>query len=150
MMNQDQVDELRQFELYDEIDSSYEINSSGTNDTTNFMSHNANDDLDCSNYSSASVLSVYSVTSIASNKYPGDPQIAEHFLNIVRARNVSRHTLIEAKLERVDRGSLCSSGGHERCFGSSDGTRSQSRAVLRLEPSWDCEHDGLQHDRDLS
>ena len=137
MNNQDQDDELRQFELYGEIGALYTCSAQ---DCMTFASY---DELDCSDYSSVSVFLVYSVASIASNKTPGSPDIAKNFRQLVCAGNVSLHILTEANLNS------CSSGGHERCFGSNDGTRSQSGKSLRLELSRDCEHDGSEHGSDL-
>ena len=124
--NQDQDDTFRQFELYDEMDAP--DTCSVEDDMGSYMLHG----LDFSNYSS---VSVYSAMSIASNKCAGDPEIAGHFRKCVCAENTPLYTLTEANLERVNSGSLRSFRGHERCFGSSDGTCSQSSKALRLELS---------------
>ena len=101
MMTNNQVFDASEFELYDEIDSLDTMSRSAqeNNDMTNSMSHG----LDGSNYSS---VSVYSTTSISSNKTPGDPEIAEHFLNLARKGNASPHTLNNSNLERVAIGSV--------------------------------------------
>ena len=101
--NQDSDDDaLRQLELYDEL---YACSAQANDCLTNYMSH---DELDCYD-------SLFSVTSLVSNNFLGDP-VAELFRKIERP---VLHALTEVNLKAcVDVGSIGPFGCHERCFAS--------------------------------